>query len=687
MQVRNLTDNTVVVDRTNLVGASFTPSTNFSLGEYLVVMRAFNASGVASVFSTSFRFNVSPIPTVISPTGRLNDATPTFGWNAVPAADAYELTVRRAFGDLGIVFQSSSLTGTIHSLTQSLPLGRYTWTIRAINNASGPGQATAFSSSSAVVPFTVTAAPVIISPPSTTFLPRPTVTWSNPPLSAANAISELILDKKEGGATIRVLVQRNITGTSFTIPRDLQLGTYVVSVRTYSTADPATVSEWSIPRTFRVTVAPTLIGPSGPVADATPTLNWNGVLGGQTYRVVVTSLSNGVTAYDRTGVNALNFTIPSDLPIGRYRFTVQARSAFGDISDFSTPLDFQVVAAPVLSGPSASTFDTTPTFNWTSLAGTVGSVVGGATSYDFVIEQQLPDNTWNESFLSRNVTITTFTATSALTAGQYRAKVRGRSSDTIGEFSSYLPFYVGGQPIVARVGNTAGVTTDTTPTITWQAVDGASGYDIFIALQSSPTVAVIQQSGIGATSFTVSAPLPKGAYRVWVRAVNGSTGQFSIRSVAVDFTIADASEIPSTVAGGQYQLTAVQENLEQLSSESTISMLPSFISGSAHRMFVVAEQNVDAGLQLVGEAPTSAEGSAVMSEQSAPQTDEVLSQWDEQKWWDSAQNAAPAAPVATLVAPVEEKKEQVSASAGILGAILALAPRSLRRRRRDDSST
>ena len=109
-------------------------------------------------------------------------------------------------------------------------------------------------------------------------------------------------------------------------------------------------------------------------------------------------------------------------------------------------------------------------------------------------------------------------------------------------------------------------------------------------------------------------------------------------------------------------------------------------------MFVVAEQNVDAGLQLVGEAPMPAEGSAVMSEQSAPQTDEVLSQWDEQKWWDSAQNAAPAAPVATpapvaTVAPVEENTEQVSASAGILGAILALAPRSLRRRRRDDSST
>ena len=67
--------------------------------------------------------------------------------------------------------------------------------------------------------------------------------------------------------------------------------------------------------------------------------------------------------------------------------------------------------------------------------------------------------------------------------------------------------------------------------------------------------------------------------------------------------------------------------------------------------------------------------------ENVPQTDEVLSQWDEQKWWD----AVPA-PVVAADVVAAEPQPVTSASSGILGALLALAPRSLRRRKKDESA-
>ena len=107
-------------------------------------------------------------------------------------------------------------------------------------------------------------------------------------------------------------------------------------------------------------------------------------------------------------------------------------------------------------------------------------------------------------------------------------------------------------------------------------------------------------------------------------------------------------------------------------------MLPSFVSGSAKALIVISAQTVDAEVKLESSDPVAADVSGQISETVAPQTDEVLSQWDQQKWWDSA---------ATGVAPAEKAETPVSASVGFLGALLALAPRSLRRRRKDQSST
>ncbi len=83
-----------------------------------------------------------------------------------------------------------------------------------------------------------------------------------------------------------------------------------------------------------------------------------------------------------------------------------------------------------------------------------------------------------------------------------------------------------------------GTTNNSTPNISWQAVDGAVRYELWVTNMSS-MVRVIYDTNLTVLNFTPSTPLVNAAYRVWVRAVS-STGEFSAWSVAADFTIADS---------------------------------------------------------------------------------------------------------------------------------------------------
>jgi hypothetical protein len=690
LQLFNMTDNTLVASVTGVQGTSWSSTSPLSLARYRVMVTARSASGFSGVASTPFYFTYSPVPKIVAPGGRLADSTPTFGWEAVPSANLYRLVVRQDFGSFLEVYRHNSLTGTFHELPFSLPLGRYTFSVVAVNTAAaGTTQPDAISSKSLETTFAVVTPPTVLGlqgtsgPVATTFLTRPTVLWTNPPQTGATARSQLLLFRRDGTTNVLLLNQSGITGTSFQLPT-LGLGTYVVQVRTTSSSDPATVSDWSIERTFRVTVPPTLVGPTGAVTDATPTLNWSGVTGGQTYQIEVTRLPGNVVAFARSGLNALNYTVPSNLPIGRYQFRVQARSAFGELSSWSETMAFQVVGGPSLTGPASSTFNTRPSFSWTNMSGNVGGSTNVVPVYDFRLDLILPNNVPQVGFRTANgLTSPAYTIPTALPAGRYRAMVLARTSDTTSNFSNVVEFIVGGNPVVNAIGSTA----DTTPTISWRPVDGASGYQVFIALDNKAPVpdVLVQQLGIGSLSFTPTVPLAKGRYRAWVRAVNASNGQLSGPALtdapSIIFTIVDASESQSQKLPGQYTMASFPVNMDDVVSESTISMLPAFVSGSQPPVVVVSEQSVDGSVQLKASSPAQAENAVEVAPESVPQTDEVLSQWGEQKWWD----AVPAAVVVADVA-APEAEPVTSASSGILGALLALAPRSLRRRKKDESA-
>ena len=691
VELFNLTDNVLVSTVNGITTTNWTPTADLVLAEYRITLTAFNALGQTSTPGVR-NFTVAPqAPVATLPTGRLSDSTPTFNWSAVAGANRYELVVSQKWGTFDVVINQSNLTTTTFTQPTPLGLGRYTYRIRAINDPSNASVTLpVFSSYAAVYEFVNVEPPVLTGPTLTTFSNFPTVTWVAPPNSEKFDVYYR-MDMDPNPEFLRV---NGVTGTSYTPTKVFGIGTYVVWVRTYSNTDnPATVadereaSDWSIGRTFRVSTPPTVVGPIGRTAVANPTLSWQSVPGALNYEIHINNDSVPVAKlYNQTGIASLSYTVPANLPIGNYTFWVRARNGFGFNSNWSAPQKFEVVTAPVLTGPPASTFNLRPTFAWTNMMTTLGGLPAGAASYEFRLQApdpvtfkyvDLPD------FTVANLTTNTHTIPIDLpTNTSYRAYVialgNGRPDATPpvpatrSNWSLGLEFFVGGRPIV----NTIPPTTNTSPTLTWGAVAGASGYEVFIATGAQPGTNLLNASNnkTGSTSFIVPLTLSKGVYRYWVRAFNASTGAASLWSLEKTLTIVKAT-IPaqeqSLPVATEFVWTVVPGLVPQaLVTESAISMVPAVIDGSQYVPLPEEVVNPDSEIPVDASDNSANPVPSVEDVAVTDQTDSVLSKWDEQVWWESQ-------PVAEQTAAVEQK----NSAAGFLGALFALAPRSLRRRK------
>lgn len=679
LQLDNATDNIRPLYRVSGIPVTqWTPPTDLNLAEYTVWVRAYNALGETSFWSAAQTFVVAPSPTAVTPQGRTPDATPTFSWNSLPQADTYRLTVRQMFGAENVVIDQQNLTTTTFTQPTPLPLGRYSFRISATNEPAGSGGpwGPIGSSPGPVYEFVVTEPPVVTRPQSTTFSLRPVIEWVKP---LGSGTSEVWVEQVNGAYEFERA--SGLAGTSYTPTQDFPIGNYVVWVRTMSDTNPSEPSDWSIGKKFRVVTPPVLIGPTGRTPDSTPTLSWNGVLGGQTYEVWINNNSIPLgRVVNEAGLNSLSYTVPDELPIGRYTWWSRATNAFGVSSNWSAPKQFEIVTPPVLSGPPASTFDTTPSFSWNDLRVMLNGELRGATEYEIRIDEVTNGavNVYQQSGL----TGLDWTVPAPLAVGNYKAWVRGfdpgngagAGGDTLTNWSAPVSFFVGGRPLV----NPPGATTDTTPTITWQAVEGAAGYEIFIALASDPANALIRVGNIGVTQYEVETPLARGDYRVWVRAINSANGQFSQWSSGVDLKITDATDaFDRGVDPAVIQWAVLPAGLDDIAvaQTTTVGMLQE----------VPQEFQLAPPVTPASGAAASADPAATAGAESEPvadtddDADEVLSDWHDQAWWDQ--------PVVIDEPSAERgRRETEDASArGVVASLLALTP-ALFRRRRDDSS-
>eukprot|EP00913_Durusdinium_trenchii_P023462 g22040.t1 len=202
--------------------------------------------------------------------------------------------------------------------------------------------------------------------------------------------------------------------------------------------------------------------------------------------------------------------------------------SLADTTTVTITAQAQFPDAPTLTGPPLQTDDTTPTFTWTSVE---GSVEYELLVYDVAAGQLVIDQT--------AIADTSFTAATALSAGtEYQVFVRGvNASGEAGFYSDPLHFTITGTASGTPSFTAPDIVTDdTTPTFAWTSVEGSAQYELLV-YNVATGQPVIHQTGIVSTSFTSSVELNGGTeYQAFVRSIDAS-GNAGVYSDPLHFTI------------------------------------------------------------------------------------------------------------------------------------------------------
>ena len=258
--------------------------------------------------------------------------------------------------------------------------------------------------------------------------------------------------------------------------------------------------------------------------DTTPTFSWNAVPGAAGYELQLGDSRAGVESSPIQSVMGASYTPVSALTNEQTHYWRVRAVDWGGQKGVWSAVYSLAVSIGAVSGLSpangASTTDTTPTLSW--------DAVPGAAGYELQLGDSLA-GLGNASSIS--VTGSSYTPTSALTNEQTHYW-QVRAKDGAGQFGDWSDAH----SLRVEWGAVSGLspadgasTTDTTPTFSWNAVPGATGYELQLGdrlagLESSPI-----QSVMGASYTPVSALTNEQTHYWRVRAVDwdGQKGAWS----------------------------------------------------------------------------------------------------------------------------------------------------------------
>lgn len=533
--INDVTDAIIPIQRlTGLTGTSVTLTQPLELGEYTIQVRAVTVDSLAGEYSVPRTLFVRR-PTVAQTTSEPDDSTPTITWTAVPGAEQYDLQIVRTVGTVEeIAYSAAGMTGTIHTVpaSKALPIGQYEIRVTARNLPAAASTGQTVSSLNVRTSFLVATPPVILLPNSGIYDTTPEITWTSP---AGTAVSTVTVTN---ALTNQVVFTRSgITGNSV-VTDVLPPGEYRAVVTSSTDVAPIVTSVPSSIRVFRIGSAPIPLGPSQglgnapffEVVDKRPTLTWQQSLAGETFSVWLTDVTNQKLIKIATGLQEASYTVQQDLPVGRYRYWARADNGLGDQSSWSAPFVFDVKTRPVLATVQP-TFNPRPTFTWNTQP--------EIDQYRVFIRRVdvTPNVDMDTGF---TVTGNQYTPTQDLPKGKYRIWIKGVNETTVSKgtvetiWSIGQDFEISGRPIVTSPGSTD----DSTPVIRWSPVGDASSYQLYVAPANAAGNPVINISGLTATSFQVSDPLPNGSFVAWVRAtsITGEVSPWSVTTLG-QFTI------------------------------------------------------------------------------------------------------------------------------------------------------
>ena len=403
------------------------PSTNLTLkvsyssvGSRLVRARVRDTQGAMAVSEVIPIRIVTKLDSTLAPqvtATTMSDGTPRLNWTAVSGATEYDVWISPSPGSAA--YRVQRVSGTSYAPWE-LGIGKYNVWVRATNGAS-------MSAWSPVVTLQDRTAPVFKHVATTQDTLRPTVEWK----SVAGAASyDVWIDDVTRGISQKVR-DTNVTGTSFTPSIDLPVGAYRVWVR----AQPASgiPGLWSLHAQFQTKPAPVVLSGFGSTFDRTPTFTWGSVAGAVKYEFFLRNLATGATTLYEKNLTATSFTPSSNLADGSYRWWAIAVSQAGIRTLWSAPADLSVSDGRTsLLTPTGTASSSKPVFTW--------RVVAAAARYDLYVDRIGGPS---QVIRQQNLTQATYTPTTSLSAGSYRAWVRAIStSGELGPWSLPLDFNV-----------------------------------------------------------------------------------------------------------------------------------------------------------------------------------------------------------------------------------------------------
>ncbi|MDY0017333.1 MAG: S8 family serine peptidase [Candidatus Delongbacteria bacterium] len=347
------------------------------------------------------------------------------------------------------------------------------------------------------------------------------------------------------------------TASTFTPASNLAAGTYYWRVlATNSYGSSAYCAYWTVTLTAPLPLpdVPVLLSPTNgsTVEDLTPTFDWNDAANATSYHLQIATKSNMTGLVFDSDVASSTYTPASNMAVDVYYWRVLSTNSTGS-SAYTATWSANVIApppppgAPTLIAPAngSGTTDTTPYFDWSDVSGTL--------NYEILVDN---NSDFSSPLINQTgLTVSEYTAASALANGTYYWKVRGTNASGAGTYSSTWNFSIGaapGVPVLALPTN-GSLTTDLTPTFDWNDVTDATSYTILVDNNSDFSSPVINQSPTVST-YTPGSNLALGTYYWKVLATN--TYGSSAYSGSWSFSIGAAPSAPALVSPSNGSTTA-----------------------------------------------------------------------------------------------------------------------------------
>jgi hypothetical protein len=507
--------------RPDAEGATTTHSyTDASRSSYVVRLLVTDNFGNTGFFDRTITVGKPTKPVVQRPFSVTTDRTPLIRWTASPATYRVQVVRVTSSGRTTVVNQSN-LTSTSYNVTTSLSDGNYEVIVTATN---GSGSTASSAWKFSVVAVTPT------SPMVRTFDVTPLFTWGAVP---GTSRYEIWIRQTAPVYVDTVFRSSTLSTPSYEATTSLGLGTFDWTVRAYDADGVA--GNWFKTQTFK-TERPTLSRPLSVTVDTTPTFTWNDMdakPAGQKdtrYELWVNQIGGRAKIIHQTSLTSTSYTPTTALPNGSFEAWVRAIAPDGEAGLWSSvrrfTMDYRI--GPVVSAPTGTVTDRTPTFRW--------QAADGARSYDLWVNNL----TTGKSQVIRvivphvaNASTISYTPAAELLSGDYRWWVRtiAVSGDQTA-WSSGLNFTIPRPAITAPLG---AITTDL-PRFTWTGVSQYVSYELWVNNLTTGTQKIIYEKGLTTTSYQTVLPLENGSFRAYVRGVDAA-GNFSEWSPQGNFTV------------------------------------------------------------------------------------------------------------------------------------------------------